>query len=987
MFENLREAIASLSANECRVTARAFAHFLNVSNTLEQLHKLKDERASSAQDEKEDSGISDAGTVTLFSTIQRILGRLHNEGGGSATVPPEQLVFDALRQQLVELVLTAHPTEVNRRSLLLKQARLMDVMQQRDAHSGTPQEEAELLRQLQHEIATIWATDELRRAKPSPVDEAIGGLYVVEQSLWSAVAAIMRKVDYCCRELLGGRRIGHTDSPLLRFGSWMGGDRDGNPFVTAEVTLQVSLLGRWMAADLLLADVRKLRADLSVSGNFHQASPEVLKLAAKGRSAHGTPANTRGGGLGSAGGEEPYRDALRWVEHRLANTRDAMEAQLDELRPSSQRAKNIMASTATRLHGSSGGGGGESAPPYMRKSELQQDLTALYDSLYDANLPSVADGPLLDTIRRVAAFGLTLLPLDLRQDSARHTQALDELTALYTASTDGGNDSTSTYGDWDEAQRVHWLLRELQSRRPLIVPSMLDPHSSPFSEPVREVLNTFRVAAQMGPEAVSTYIISMAKTPSDVLAVELLQREVARGCGHGVDGLSRTADQDDFLVVVPLFETLADLQSAPATMQALLNLPWYSERLRRARIGGERPHDAATHPGGFQMVMIGYSDSSKDAGRMAAAWALFRAQEELVNLFSQRDLPVRLALFHGKGGSVGRGGGTQGRGTHRAILAQPEGSVDGLFRATEQGEMINAQFGNPHIAASTLETYLSAVLEATFAPPPPPTPEWRAAMDLASAKSCDAYRSVVYNNDDFVKYFHLATPAHELAAMNIGSRPARRPALAKGGAGGGGQGSSDGDMVAAAVAAGGVSSLRAIPWVFAWTQTRHHLPTWLGVPEGLAALGDDAQAMYAEWPFFEQLVDLIDMVLSKATTEIVANYDEQLLGDQVPPQLINPAERAKLVAIGSDLRQRLDQASASVLEASGRSFHIEGNDALRSAMAIRNRYIDPLNVLQAEVLSRLRYDTAETSEKDKQLLHDTLMLTINGVAAGMRNTG
>jgi phosphoenolpyruvate carboxylase len=424
------------------------------------------------------------------------------------------------------------------------------------------------------------------------------------------------------------------------------------------------------------------------------------------------------------------------------------------------------------------------------------------------------------------------------------------------------------------------------------------------------VLDTFRMIARLPPGSAGAYVITMASRASDVLAVELLQR---------------AARVEPPLRVVPLFETSQDLANAGAVMDALLAIPWY-----RTRIAGR------------QEVMIGYSDSAKDVGRLAAGWDLYKAQEAVVAACRQHD--VQVTLFHGRGGSVGRGGGP----TYIAIQSQPAGSIDGTLRVTEQGEMLQALFGLPEIAVRTMEVYTSGTLDAWLAPPPPARPAWRALMEQLRNDARDAYRAIVYEQPRFMEYFHAATPEAELSAMNIGSRPARR----KGG--------------------GSVESLRAIPWQFAWTQTRLLLGAWLGVEEALeraAARGqdDELRAMYRDWPHFRSAIDLIEMVLAKTDGRIAAEYDRRL----VPPEL-RP--------IGAEARARLDRAIASVLAITGHTELAETNPVLRRSIDVRNPYVDPINLVQIELLRRAR------SLQDDEV-RDALRVTINGVAAGMRNTG
>jgi phosphoenolpyruvate carboxylase len=427
---------------------------------------------------------------------------------------------------------------------------------------------------------------------------------------------------------------------------------------------------------------------------------------------------------------------------------------------------------------------------------------------------------------------------------------------------------------------------------------------------VKDVVDTFRMIATIPRGSLGAYVITMAAEPSDILAVALLQK---------LAGIAVP------LRIVPLFETSRDLQNAGRTLEALLGIPWYRDRIA-----------------GRQEVMIGYSDSAKDVGRLTAGWDLYRAQEAVVSTCGAQG--VQVTLFHGRGGSVGRGGGP----THMAIQAQPPGSIDGTLRVTEQGEMLQALFGLPEIAVRTLEVYTTGTLEAWLTPSPLPKPEWRACMDRLAADARSAYRGLVYETPAFVEYFHVATPEPEIGEMNIGSRPARR----KGG--------------------DGVSSLRAIPWQFAWTQTRLMLGAWLGVEqalEGAAARGelDAVRAMYREWPHFHSSIGLIEMVLAKADARIVAEYDRRL----VP---------ASLQPIGQDLRARLARAIKGVLDITGESELLESNPVIRRSIDVRNPYVDPINLVQIELLRRLR-------ERQDPRLRRAFDVTVNGIAAGMRNTG
>ena len=826
-FQTLTRILEQMPVDEALPVARAFSHFLNLANIAEQHHRIRRRRAYQR----------DRHAAPQIGSCDETFGRLIAGG-----VEPDRL-HDAISRLRIELVFTAHPTEVTRRTLMQKFKRIADLLELRDRTDLTLPEHDELLSALRIEIGAAWETSEIRQRRPSPIDEARSGLAVFEQALWDAVPQFLRSLSAALVKHTG-RGLAPDRSPLT-FGSWIGGDRDGNPAVTAEVTETVCLLARWQAANLYLREVDALRLELSM----RDGSPELVERAGQ--------------------ADEPYRALLRQLREQLATTLRAIEDRLE-------------------------GRGGE--PVLFTAAQIAEPLALCRRSLERTGNGLLARGRLLDLQRRVAAFGVTLVRLDLRQDASRHTEALSAITRHL---------GLGDYASWPEAERQRFLLAELDSRRPLV------PADLPASPDVREVLETFRAASRIDAGSLGAYVISMTLAPSDVLAVELLQKEahVARR-----------------LPVVPLFETMEALSGAGDTLAQLLAVPWYRE-----------------HCGGRQEVMVGYSDSAKDGGRLAASWALYRAQEDLVA--AARAAGVELTLFHGRGGSVGRGGGP----TYLAIQSQPPGSVDGRLRVTEQGEMVQAKFGLPGLAFRTLELYTAATLDATLSPPAPPEPSWRARMDLLAAEAERAYRQVVYDTPRFIDYFRAGTPAPELEDLTIASRPARRRS------------------------GGGVETLRAIPWVFAWTQTRLLLPSWLGVGEALeqarggGAEGELAQ-MYAGWPFFRATLDLIEMVLAKADGRIAAHYEQALV----------PAD---LGALGADLRRRLPATARAVLATAGRQGLLDDNPVLRRSIDVRNPYVDPINLVQVELLRRLR--AAEGDER----LRNAFLMTVNGVAAGMRNTG
>ncbi len=829
--------VEALPPEEVGEVVRAFSLFLTLANTAEQRHKVRERRTAQMRAAR---GVA---VEPRLDSCSDAIAKMIAEG-----VDPAR-VYQAASTQHVEFVLTAHPTQVVRRTLLQRYNQIANSLRDGDRKDLTPDEQDAVRSQLRRDISTVWHTDELHRSRPTPTDEVRGGLAVLEQSLWHAVPTFLRRFDSALRAQTG--RGLPIDASPIRFGSWMGGDRDGNPNVTAKVTREAVFLCRWTAAKLLHDEVDALCQELSMN----TATKALRERAGTDR--------------------EPYRALLRKERARLAEVLRRIEGELDVL-PSGGAAQTQRDSATA-------------APP-----SLIDALMLTRSSLEETGQRVIAEGRLLDLIRRFHCFGFHMARIDIRQEAARHTEVLDAVTRYL---------ELGAYSEWEEARRQQFLIAELASKRPLI------PDDMPASDEVEEVLGTFRALATLPRDSLGAYVISMARQPSDVLAVELLQKE------------ARIAEP---LRVVPLFETISDLRASREVMANLLDLPWY-----RARVGGRVE------------VMIGYSDSSKDGGRLAAAWELYQAQERLVELSRSRE--VHLTLFHGRGGSIGRGGGP----THIAIRSQPAGSIDRALRVTEQGEMIQWKFGTPDIAVRSLELYSTATLEATLTPPAAPSPEFRTRMDALAERAMVAYREVT-RGDRFVPYFHVATPGIELGSLQIGSRPARRKS------------------------GEGLSGLRAIPWIFAWTQTRLLLPAWLGIETALQeALDDDRLAelrdMAANWPFFQSTLSLLELALAKADEGIAARYDALL----TPPELAE---------IGEGLRMRLTQMRSVLLQVLGQDELLESDPTLQRSLQLRRAYLDPINLIQAELLRRQR-------DTDDAALQDALLATVNGIAAGLKNTG
>ncbi|MBB1469751.1 phosphoenolpyruvate carboxylase [Pseudoalteromonas sp. SG41-5] len=826
----LINVLHALTDEELLPVARAFNHFLNLANVAEQFHTI--------------SRFNDVGFCQL-SPLTQTLKALASHAQQGKINPNE--IAESLAKLHINLVLTAHPTEVTRRTIINKHVELSDCLAALERTDNLPYERENILNRIAQLISQAWHTDDIRRSRPTPIDEAKWGFAVIENSLWHAVPRFLRDFNKEVKEHLD-LELPNDYSPV-EFTSWMGGDRDGNPFVTALVTQQVLDHGRWMALDLYSRDIDTLSTELSMS----QASDELVELAGQ--------------------DFEPYRAVLKVLKAQVSETVAHLGAKIMNKRTDAQDIVTDI-------------------------EQLKQPLEACYRSLLKSNIAVVANGLLLDVLRRINSFGIRLAKLDVRQDSSRHSQVFSELTRYL---------GLGDYDQWQEEDKQAFLLAELNSRRPLI-----PKHWQPSAD-VKEVLDTFDVIAKQDASTFGLYIISMARTASDVLAVQLLLKE--SGCSFK-------------LPVAPLFETLDDLNAGSDVITQLLDNNWYRGQAE-----------------GIQNVMIGYSDSAKDAGMMAAGGAQYEAMDKLVQLAEQRG--IELILFHGRGGTVGRGGAPAAQ----ALRSQPPGSLKGGLRVTEQGEMIRFKFGLPNVALESLNIYAGAVLESNLLPPPEPKDEWRDVMALISEKSCEHYRNVVRFDEDFVPYFRMATPEQELSKLPLGSRPAKRNPN------------------------GGVESLRAIPWIFAWSQNRLMLPAWLGALTGLqAALEkhgiDTLNEMSQRWPFFRARLEMLEMVFSKADCWLSAHYDDALVEEQYKP-------------LGEKLRKELKQAISLVQSLSPQQSLLADQPWIKESIGLRNPYTDPLNVLQVELLKRSR-EAAEGSSGD---IDNALMITMTGIAAGMRNTG
>jgi len=818
--EMLASTLANLDNQSLLTIARAFAQFLTLANIAEQEFNIAANQES-----------------TLKSQLNNLSQHLDLRAD-------KDKVLSAIQNLNIDLVLTAHPTEVNRRTSIYKQSQLADQLHQLHSGNVSDVENRRIKQRIADLISQSWHTDEIRTVRPTPVDEARWGFSVIENSLWEAIPEFLRDLNGYLHTNFD--TVLPLDAKPVQFSSWMGGDRDGNPFVTSSLTQEVLLRARRRAAKLFKNDLDQLYSELSMNKCNTTLREQVGDV------------------------KEPYRALLKPLIQTLDRT--------------------AIGKAPVRTW-------------IQTNEELQNPLIDCYQSLLDCGMQVIAKGSILDILRRSYCFGIHLLKLDIRQDAQRHSDVFSELTRFL---------GMGDYHQWSEDDKQAFLLRELSSRRPLIPPRW-EP-----SDEVKEVLDTCKVIAKNGKDGFGIYIISMASEPSDVLGVQLLLKE------SGVQWP---------MPVAPLFETLDDLNNSPSVMQNLLSIDWY-----KGYINGQ------------QFVMIGYSDSAKDAGSLAAGWAQYSAQEALVDLAKEHN--TKLTLFHGRGGTIGRGGLP----AKAAIHSQPPGSLDGGFRVTEQGETIRFKFGMPQLAKRSLSLYASAVIEAVLLPPPEPKSQWREIITTMANKGRDNYRHTVNTDPEFVPYFRVATPELELSKLPLGSRPAKRNPH------------------------GGIESLRAIPWIFAWAQTRLVLPSWLGVMRAIDEVnqGDNApivQDMIGQWPFFASRLSMLDMVFQKADPKVSEAYDKRLVPDE-------------LLHFGAALREELVQSMQSLLKMTGHEHMMEDDPNARNSMQIRAGYLQPLHYVQIELLDRIRkVQSSKFEDNDVVVLERAMMVAITGIAVGMRNTG
>jgi phosphoenolpyruvate carboxylase len=839
---------------------RAFSFFSQLANIAEDLHHNRRRRAHEM-----------AGTAPQDGSLALALDRVQAARVGA----------DALQKfrsnALISPVLTAHPTEVHRKSILDRQLETAELLTRRDRVVFTPEEAQENDESLRRVILTLWQTRITRSVRLTVFDEIANGLAYYRYTFLRELPKVYAEVEDRLEHAYGGLHVG----PLLKIGNWIGGDRDGNPNVTADVTRHAVARQSELALEFYLAEVHALGSELSQAQRLVDVSPRLEELAARSpdRSTHRE--------------DEPYRRALTGIYARLAATARVLGH--DHV---SRQALG-------------------DATPYSTGTEFVADLGVIAESLQTHGARRIAHGRLRDLRRAAAVFGFHLCPLDMRQHSGVHEQVVAELFER--------GARRAGYAELDETERRAWLLTEIATPRPLRSPHL---EYSALAQSELGILDTaYEIQRRYGPDALPNYIISQTNDVSDLLEVALLAKEAGL--------LSPGAAPRMTINIIPLFETIDDLRGCARIMDELFRLPAYRSLLASR--------------GDAQEVMLGYSDSNKDGGFVTSNWELYKAEVALVQVAANHG--VRLRLFHGRGGSVGRGGGP----SYQAILAQPRGAVNGQIRLTEQGEVIWAKYSNPEIGQRNLEALIAATLEASLLDDGRVDDEtdYHETMEQLSAAAYRAYRELVYETPGFNEFFREATPITEIADLNIGSRPTARKA------------------------SGRIEDLRAIPWVFSWSLARIMLPGWYGfgtaVEVYLAQHGDRGmaklQAMHRGWPFLQALLSNMDMLLAKTDMGIASRY-VGLVRDAALRNRIFGAIHAEW-----------QRARRYLLAITGQEELLATNPSLARSFRNRSPYIDPLNHLQVTLLRRRRAGDSD------DIVKRAILLAINGIAAGLRNTG
>mgnify|MGYP001452612397 FL=1 len=835
VFSKISKEVKKLSPKNTFKITRAFSHILNLMNLAESLD------ASRKLNEYENPYFKNK-NQNLF--IEDIFESLFKNKKIS-----DKKIYDQATKLDIGIVLTAHPTEVKRRTLIQKYASLIKILEQRHLYKKYPSKIIELDRRLYSEVAIIWKTDELKRTKPSPLDEAKWGLAVIEDSLWDTIPKVYKRLNDIFRKNLN-KDLPRNFNPI-QFGSWMGGDRDGNPNVTAEVTSKVILFSRWQAAKLYEKELTKLIQDLSME----ECSIKIKRATNK--------------------SHEPYRVFLRPIRDKVRNTYQLIESHLNKGTPLDQ--KKLL----------------------LDKYEILNPLREVRKSLNENKGQHIANSDLLDLIRRVRCFGISLARLDIRQESSRHEKFISEIFK---------SKNRINYTSLSEKDKIKLLSNSIKQKKIFVDKIIIKNKEN------KEVWKTFKEISNQPQQCMGAYVISMTSKASDILSVYFLQKQ---------------SQIKNLLRVVPLFETLNDLKNAKSVMENLFKIPSYKKLINSK-----------------QEVMIGYSDSSKDAGKLSASWHQYKLQEELRDI--AKKYKIDLTFFHGRGGSPGRGGGP----IQATLKSQPSGTVNGKIRITDQGEVIQQKYGYEPLAEYNLCSYIGAVMDASLNPPPRSKKSWRELINKMSEISTSAYRKYLNQSEEFIRYFRTVTPHKSLGKLAIGSRPSKRKNVDN------------------------IQSLRAIPWVFAWTQIRLMLPGWLGTTEALRygsikKLSKTITDMERNWPFFISTMDILDMVISKVDPEISIIYENNLADNS-------------LKRIGKKLRFQFDALVKLHNKITPKEI-VKERKEFRKALFIRNNYTEMLNILQANIMYKL--NSRKFKKLDKKFLDDALMTSIAGISAAMKNTG
>ena len=950
------QLIEKLNLDDAIQGARAFALYFQLTNIVEQHYESREQKqarrvthsASSQQNNGNGSkqssasnndyersllladnwvepSISSSNKAGLFHWLFPYLKEIN--------MPP--LMLQRLLDQLdIRLVFTAHPTEIVRHTIRKKQRRISHILDQLDLAEEVMQEigvresweSKEAIRQLTEEIRLWWRTDELHQFKPKVLDEVDYSLHYFQEVLFDVIPQLASRLKQSLGDSFPGL-VAPTHN-FCYFGSWVGSDRDGNPFVTPQVTWETACYQRKIVIEKYLNSIEQLRELLSLSLHWSDVRQELLdSLEQDQQQIPGIYDE-----LAIRYRQEPYRLKLAYIARRLENTLERNRAL------SSAAGRQAIAEINTENIYASG-------------SEFVAELKLMQHSLAATSLQC---RELDNLIVQAEIFKFNLVELDFRQDSSRHSDAIAEITAYLQV-------LPKPYDELNETEKTAWLIQELKTRRPLI------PAEMPFSETACETIETFRMLRllqqEFGCDICKTYIISMTNFVSDVLEVLLLAQEA---------GLYDPATCHTSVRIVPLFETVEDLKRAPSVMRELFELPLY-----RAALAGGYQHVSTKEteintravplkPTDLQEVMLGYSDSNKDSGFLSSNWEIHKAQRALQKVAAEFGISLR--IFHGRGGSVGRGGGP----AYSAILAQPTDTIQGRIKITEQGEVLASKYSLPELALYHLETMTTAVIQSSLLGSGFDRVEpWHQIMEELSVRSRAVYRSLIYEQEDFVDFFHSVTPVDVIGQLQIGSRPSKRP--------GKGNASKKKDM----------SSLRAIPWVFSWTQSRFLLPAWYGVGSALQGfLAQEPQRnldllryFYVKWPFFRVLISKVEMTLAKVDLQIAEHYVKELS---------RPEDLERFQKLFAKISDEYNLTKDLILQINGQKKLLDGNLELQRSVQLRNGTIVPLGFLQVALIKRLRqHDRSQTLHFrfSKEELLRGAMLTINGIAAGMRNTG